>query len=205
MCVCVCIYIYKISKDISHLLHVLSFKDISLKESWKKYKCSLLVFWMIANKVWLFWIIQKAMDIFQLTNRLMICPFLWYLYNLGHSSLYHFSKILEWIVLLVFRKERTHIFTSCEGKIVVSSDSFLQSSVLLQACLLEEPDMWFPLWKANVIWSLCFRVIWKLNTFLRNCFCSDCQFSAWEVYDQIIFGRDFYLGFFLLLRFEDIC
>lgn len=61
-----------------------------------------------------------------------------------------------------------------------------------------------PHWKSNDI-ELCFRVIWKLNTFLRNCFCSDCQFSAWEVYDQIVSGRSFLLGSFNCWFSEDIC
>lgn len=59
-------------------------------------------------------------------------------------------------------------------------------------------------WKSNDI-ELCFRVIWKLNTFLRNCFCSDCQFSAWEVYDQIVSGRSFLLGSVNCWFSEDTC
>lgn len=43
-----------------------------------------------------------------------------------------------------------------------------------------------------------------LNSFLKNCLYSDCQFSAWEVYDQIVSGS-FQFGFFLLLEFETIC
>ena len=61
-----------------------------------------------------------------------------------------------------------------------------------QDFFLEDPDkdrpVRFPLQEANVIGLLHFRVIWMLNTFLRNCFYSDCQFSAWEVYDQIVSG-----------------
>lgn len=171
--------------------------------------------WIIQYLHWFYWIIQKVKGIFLLTEQLMrpgVCFYdLDITCTIQSSAIPH--RLWDQLLSLYYPEEKQLTFLplmhhKCSHYLVRQFSMFYTRLFFF---FPGDPDrhrpVRFPLQEANVIGLLCFRVIWKLNTFLRNCFYSDCQFSAWEVYDQIVSGGFSWdsFHFWCLRTFSGVC